>query len=79
MQADVVTANCFCCDQKLYFRPDSDHGHVIERYGVLVCTPCYERNADGWHSTLEERLLGQLRHSRVKLPQRNAQGLLPRD
>jgi hypothetical protein len=76
---DLMTANCFCCDTKLYFAPDSDAGCVIERYGIVVCTTCFESSAGGWSAEHEPRVLQQLQLSRLAPPARNAQGLLPRD
>jgi hypothetical protein len=76
---DSMTARCFCCDQKLYFAPDSDAGRVIERYGIVVCATCFESSASGWSAEHEPRVLQQLQLSRLAPPARNAHGLLPRD
>lgn len=79
MPSEPPTAACFCCDTKLHFTPDSDAGQVIERYGVVVCTPCFQANADGWAPKYEEKLLRQLQRSHIAPPARNASGRLPRD
>lgn len=79
MSLDSLTAACFCCDQKLHFAPDSDAGQVIERYGIVVCTPCFQSSASGWQPQYEPKLLQQLKRSRIPPPARNARGLLPRD
>lgn len=76
---DPMTASCFCCDQKLYFAPDSDAGRVIERYGIVVCSACFDASANGWGRQCEPKLLQQLQLSRLAPPARNAHGLLPRD
>ncbi len=79
MQPESLTAACFCCDTKLHFTPDSDAGQVIERYGVVVCTPCFQANAAGWAPRYEEKLLRHLQRSHIAPPARNASGLLPRE
>jgi hypothetical protein len=79
MHPQLLSADCFCCDTKLHFSPDSDQGQVIERYGIVVCTPCFQASSSGWKPKHEEKLLHQLAISRIAPPIRNAQGLLPRD
>jgi len=79
MNPQSLSADCFCCDTKLHFAPDSDPGHVIERYGIVVCTPCFQASASGWIPKYEEKLLDQLQRSRIAPPVRNPHGLLPRD
>ncbi|SEL65035.1 hypothetical protein SAMN05428989_2155 [Pseudoxanthomonas sp. GM95] len=79
MYSDSLTAACFCCDQTLHFAPDADQGQVIERYGIVVCTPCFQSSAAGWKPKHEPKLLLQLQQSRIAPPVRNPQGLLPRD
>lgn len=79
MEPDSLTTTCFCCGTKLHFAPGSDAGQVIERYGIVVCTKCFDANASGWKPEHEEKLLRHLQHSWVALPTRNANGLLPRD
>ena len=45
----------------------------------MVCDSCYRGNWDGWAPQLESSITSKLNEQRLPLPERNANGLLPRE
>lgn len=57
-----------------------DHpGHRLRGYGLFVCDNCYDNNWDGWTQDYEDRLLAALDEEEIEYPERNEDGLLPRE
>jgi hypothetical protein len=40
---------------------------------------CYEGNWDGWSKTYEDKIIKHLREKDLEVPERNENGLLPRN
>ncbi len=77
-------------DQKLNFKCDLCGGsyqmgrHIydgkqIRRYQMSVCKLCYLGNSDGWAPHYEPRIISHLKEKKLPIPERNDEGLLPRD
>ena len=54
-------------------------GKQIPRYSLDVCSTCYEGNWDGWTPHYESKILLHLKEKGLPMPERNDNGLLPRD
>ncbi len=54
-------------------------GKKISRYHLSVCKLCYDGNWDGWTPHYEGKILSHLEAKGLPIPERNENGLLPRD
>lgn len=70
---------CELCHSEFQFGPHRYDGKHIARYQMTVCRTCYQANHDGWAPAWEERVLAVLKEKGLPVPERNAEGYLPRD
>ena len=70
---------CFCCNTKFQFGQHIYDGRWIAKYGIAVCSVCYQSNWDGWAPLYESRLISHLYEEGLPVPERNEKGWLPRD
>lgn len=54
-------------------------GKYIPRYKLNVCQGCYNYNQDGWCQTFETKFLSHLKMNNIPTPERNEEGLFPRE
>jgi hypothetical protein len=69
---------CDMCGAQFEFGPHAYDGRHIARYRLLVCSPCYEGNSDGWNPGMEPKLIAHLKSKGIPIPERNAKGWIPR-
>lgn len=69
---------CHTCDSEFKFGPHEYRGRKILLYDIMVCSSCFQANWDGWQPRLESRVTARLLEQGKPLPERNANGLLPR-
>ena len=81
-----LTYRCFLCGKQFerYSHVYSSQysgirGRYVGRYMIEACDVCYESNLDGWALRHERRLVAHLTKKGLPIPERNANGLLPRD
>jgi len=55
------------------------NGKHILRYQLGVCRECYDRSWNGWSSQDEKKVIKHLEGKKFPIPERNENGLLPRD
>jgi hypothetical protein len=70
---------CQLCSDSYQMGRHIYDGKQIPRYQLGVCKPCYDGNWDGWGSDHETKLLFHLKEKGLPVPERNKNGLLPRD
>ncbi len=70
---------CEMCDREYQSAPHRYDGKVIRKLRLEVCATCYAGNEDGWAPHLESRLLDHLKEKGLPVPERNSNGLIPRD
>ncbi len=78
-ESQKIILTCELCGQKYQMGPHKYDGKYIPRYKLGVCKTCYQNNWDGWAQHCEEKILTHLKEKGIDVPQRNEQGLLPRD
>lgn len=78
---DHIYKNCGICGKEVRRGPHRYEGKILNRYGnILCCESCYEGNWDGWNRLdREPRLLKILEEKNLPIPERNENGLLPRE
>jgi hypothetical protein len=79
MSKEKFMCQCFICGGDFQFGPHRYEGRKIPRYNINVCNNCYEANWDGWAPHYEKKLVAHLRKEDLPIPERNAEGWLPRD
>ena len=79
MQSSENTEHCEVCGREFRYTPKSDHRIYIPAYQIMVCSICYATNSDGWAPQFEESVTRNLKAKGLKIPARNANGLLPRN
>ena len=70
---------CDLCDSSYQMGRHKYDGKQISRYGIGVCNICYKGNWDGWATNHESKILLHLKEEGLPVPDRNDNGLLPRD
>ncbi|WP_339135743.1 MAG: hypothetical protein WGN25_18775 [Candidatus Electrothrix sp. GW3-4] len=70
---------CTICGTKYQMGRHFYNGKHIPRYKLDVCQSCYDSNRDGWHPDFETTLLSHLKENNIPIPERNNEGLYPRD
>jgi len=80
----TIGAGCFFCGKALEEAFRTEHsihyrGMFVGRYRITVCDGCYTRNVDGVRPPQEASLLAHVTALGLPMPDRNEQGLLPRD
>jgi len=70
---------CGLCGSSFQFGPHIYDGKHIARYQLTVCRGCWDANYDGWCPALEPALLAHLESKGIAVPERNADGWLPRE
>ena len=70
---------CQLCGGQYQMGRHKYEGKQIPRYQLGVCKMCYEGNWDGWASQFEEKILAHLKEKKLPIPERNENGLLPRN
>lgn len=80
MSQKKIIFDCDVCGNSYQYGPHRYEGHKLHRYGgVMACDTCWQGNHDGWNSRYEAILLDHLNRSGLPIPERNEQGLLPRE
>ncbi len=80
MTKEKIMLNCDTCGNPYQEGPHRYEGHKLHRYGgIMVCDGCWQGNHDGWNPHFEPILLGILKEKGLPVPERNEQGLLPRE
>ncbi len=79
MRAAHALERCDLCGREFPYGPITSLGTYLPTYQVMTCNSCYVANRAGWSPELEERVTRNLKAKGLKLPERNTQGLLPRD
>jgi hypothetical protein len=74
-----VIEHCDLCGQGFQYGPAAGLGTYVPAYQIMACDRCYAANRDGWAPHLEETVTRSLKAKGLRIPQRNAKGLLPRD
>lgn len=70
---------CPVCGNQFQFGPHKYDGKHLDRYEMTVCRLCYDVNWDGWGPAREAAILDHLREKGIPVPDRNQEGLLPRE
>lgn len=70
---------CELCGTTFKFGPHIYQGKKLKRYGIMVCSGCWEANWDGWAPDCEKILIDALNRVGQPSPKRNQNGLLPRE
>jgi hypothetical protein len=70
---------CETCGHEFQFGPNLYDGKHIPRYNITVCMTCWKSNWDGWAPRLELQVTAKFVEKGLPIPERNAEGLLPRD
>jgi len=79
MKPGSIRCNCPLCGVSFAFGPHLYKGHWLPKYGMTICSSCYKYNWDGFAPQYDTTLLKSLNANGLPIPQRNANGLLPRD
>jgi hypothetical protein len=80
MSQDKIMFDCDICGSPYQHGPHRYEGHKLHRYGgIMACDKCWRGNRDGWNSNLEPILLGHVQRLGMPIPERNENGLLPRE
>lgn len=79
MKNEKIILTCDLCGSKYQHGPHRYEGHKVERYGIMVCDTCWQSNWDGWAPQYEARILEHAKAQGLTLPDRNKNGLLPRE
>lgn len=75
---EPVYLECPLCGQTYQYGPQTYEGRPLSKYGITVCSSCFEGNHDGWAPRREKQILEILRERDLPVPERNKLGLLPR-
>jgi hypothetical protein len=75
----MITERCDLCGRVFQYGPVAYFGTYVPTYQVMACNKCYAANSDGWAPDLEEAVTRNLKAKRLRIPERNTKGLLPRD
>ena len=70
---------CDLCGAEYQFGRHIYDGKYIPRYKLNVCMNCYSGNHDGWSPHDERIILKHIEENGLSVPERNEEGLLPRD
>lgn len=69
---------CEICGRRFQFGPHVYNGQRIPAYEITVCKVCFDGNWDGWGMRAEPVLIAHLKSRGIPIPERNAQGFIPR-
>ena len=71
---------CAICPRTFRYGEDNYHnGKRLRGYDVMVCAGCYDSNWDGWNQQYEAKLESILDAQGKDYPERNDNGLYPRE
>ena len=79
MNNEKFMFTCDLCGGSYQMGRHKYDGKQIPRYKLGVCSMCYEGNWDGWAPHYESKILLHLKEKNLPVPERNDNGLLPRD
>lgn len=79
MSDGTFTCKCFLCGKEHSMGPHIYDGKWVRYYEMQVCKWCYDGNHDGWNPSYEEKILNHIHEKGIEEPERNDDGLLPRD
>ena len=79
MHSAKIIERCDRCGERFQYGPVAYFGTYLPTDQVMACNRCYAANQDGWPPRLEERVTRNLKAKGLRIPERNSQGLLPRD
>jgi len=75
----MIIERCDLCGEEFQYGPIAYFGTYVPTYQVMTCNKCYAANFDGWAPKLEEKVTRNLKAKGFKIPERNTNGLLPRE
>jgi hypothetical protein len=75
----MIIERCDLCGEEFQYGPIAYFGTYVPTYLVMTCNKCYAANCDGWAPKLEEKVTRNLKAKGLKIPERNTNGLLPRE
>jgi hypothetical protein len=70
---------CQICNASYQMGIHRYDGKHIAKYNLDVCRTCYEANVDGWCPSVEGIILAHLKKLKMAVPERQADGYLPRN
>jgi len=70
---------CPLCQQGFVIKKGTYPDKTLTGYKLSVCETCYRMNWDGWAPHYEKILIEHCLKNDIPLPQREENGLLPRD
>lgn len=79
MSNKKIMLTCDLCGMEFQVGPHRYDGKYVGRYKIKVCEICWDGNWDGWNPRHEDLLLNSLAEHGLSVPERNENGLLPRD
>lgn len=79
MNTDRHMVECDVCGGSFQFGPNRYDGLRNQTYHIMVCSGCHNANWDGWAPQYESQVIKSLAANGTPLPQRNENGLLPRE
>ena len=79
MSGVAILATCPACGNYFLMGPQVFDGKYIPRYKISVCMNCYDDNRAGWSPQHEINITKQLESNGIGLPEREPNGLLPRE
>jgi hypothetical protein len=75
----MIIERCDLCGEEFQYGPIAYFGTYVPTYQVMTCNKCYAANFDGWAPKLEEKVTRNLKAKGLNIPERNTNGLLPRE
>ncbi len=80
MNKEKIILKCPLCCNTYQHGPHRYEGHKLSLYGdIFCCNLCWEGNWDGWGPDHENFLINHLEQMDLPIPERNEEGLLPRN
>lgn len=79
MHNEKFMFTCDVCGGQYQMGRHKYDGKQIPRYQLGVCKMCYDSNWNGWTPEYEQKILDHLIEKGLPEPDRNENGLLPRD
>lgn len=79
MSNDPIMTTCDVCGTSVQVGPHRYDARRNTTYDIMVCHACHDGNWDGWAPHLEPQVTKRLLEQGRTLPDRNPEGLLPRE
>jgi hypothetical protein len=74
-----IIERCDLCGEEFQYGPIAYFGTYVPIYQIMACNKCYAANYDGWAPDLEKTVTRNLKAKGLNIPERNRNGLLPRE